>query len=95
MPYIQPELRPGLDVHISALADAINSIAEGADRDAAYAGLLNYACTSLALKTLPETRYWAIATTSGVFANIADEFYRRFASHYEDEQIEKNGDVYP
>ena len=28
------------------------------------------------------------------FSNIADEFYRRFASPYEDEQITKNGDVY-
>jgi hypothetical protein len=94
VPYIAPELRPALDQHIAALAEAINACAAEIDGDAAYAGLLNYACTSLALKTLPARRYWAIATTSGVFANIADEFYRRLATPYEDEQIVRNGDVY-
>ena len=94
MPYIPPELRPGLDQHIIALAEAINARAAEIDGDAAYAGLLNYACTRLALQTLPSRRYWAIATTSGVFANIADEFYRRLATPYEDEQIARNGDVY-
>lgn len=95
MPYIPPELRPGLDRHVAALAEAINSAAAELDGDAAYAGLLNYACTTLALQTMPARRYWAIATTSGVFANVADEFYRRLASPYEDEQITRNGDVYP
>jgi hypothetical protein len=94
VPYIPPELRPGLDLHIAALAEAINSTAAELDGDAAYAGLLNYACTTLALKTMPTRRYWAIATTSGVLANIADEFYRRLAAPYEDEQIARNGDVY-
>lgn len=94
MPYIPPQLRPDLDQHITALAEAINTAAADLDGDAAYAGLLNYACTTLALQTLPARRYWAIATTSGVFANIADEFYRRFAGPYEDEQIARNGDVY-
>lgn len=95
MPYIPPELRPDLDQHIAALADAINTAAAGLDGDAAYAGLLNYACTTLGLRTLPDRRYWAVATTSGVFANVSDEFYRRFAAPYEDEQIIRNGDVYP
>jgi hypothetical protein len=94
VPYIAPELRPDLDQHIAALAGAINAAAAGLDGDAAYAGLLNYACTRLALETMPARRYWAVATTSGVFANIADEFYRRFAAPYEDEQVARNGDVY-
>ncbi|HTK67266.1 MAG TPA: hypothetical protein VL595_33140 [Pseudonocardia sp.] len=94
MPYIPPQLRPDLDQHIAALAEAINSAAAEIDGDAAYAGLLNYSCTRLALETMPARRYWAIATTSGVFHNIADEFYRRFAGPYEDEQIARNGDVY-
>jgi hypothetical protein len=94
VPYIPPALRPGLDQHIAALAEAINSAAAELEGDAAYAGLLNYACTKLALKTMPARRYWAIATTSGVFANVADEFYRRLAVPYEDEQIARNGDVY-
>jgi hypothetical protein len=40
-----------------------------------------------------EIRYGTIATITGVFKNIADEFYRRVASPYEDKQIEKSGDV--
>ena len=94
MPYIPADLRPDLDQHISALAEAINARAAEIDGDAAYAGLLNYACTRLALETLPARRYWAIATTTGVLANVADEFYRRLATPYEDEQIARNGDVY-
>ncbi|MDP9036166.1 MAG: hypothetical protein M3O50_15305, partial [Myxococcota bacterium] len=38
-------------------------------------------------------RYGAIATVTGVFKNIADEFYRRVAVPYEDQQIAANGDV--
>lgn len=38
-------------------------------------------------------RYWIIATVTGVFKNIADEFYRRLGVPYEDKQIAKNGDV--
>lgn len=94
MPYIKPELRPDLDTHIDALAAAINDAAASLEGEAAYAGLLNYACSRLGIATLPDRRYWAIATTSGVFANISDEFYRRYAVPYEDEQIEKHGDVY-
>jgi hypothetical protein len=30
---------------------------------------------------------------TGVFRNVADEFYRRVASPYEDQQIRANGDV--
>ena len=30
----------------------------------------------------------------GVFKNIADEFYRRYAVPYEDEKIAEHGDVY-
>ena len=38
-------------------------------------------------------RYWIIAATTGVFKNIADEFYRRTGVPYENQQIAKNGDV--
>ena len=49
---------------------------------------------ALALGIIPEKRYWAIALIAGVLQNIGDEFYRRYAVPYEDEQIQKNGDVY-
>ena len=94
MPYIKQELRPRLDNHIEALSQEIKKIAEEQADPHAVAGLLNYTCTTLGLKVIPEKRYWAIALIAGVFRNIGDEFYRRYAAPYEDEQISKNGDVY-
>lgn len=94
MPYIKQEHRPELDMHIDALAKAINKTASKEGGEGAFAGLLNYSCTKLALRVIPERRYKWIAMVTGVFENIKQEFYRRFAGPYEDEQIEKNGDVY-
>lgn len=94
MPYIKQENRPRLDPHIEALVGEIKKITEEANDPHAFAGLTNYVCTRLALGVIPEKRYWAVALIAGVFRNIGDEFYRRYATPYEDEQIEKNGDVY-
>ena len=94
MPYIKQEFRPRLDSHIDALSSEIKKIVEEENDPHAIAGLLNYSCTRLGVKLIPEKRYWAIALIAGVFRNIGDEFYRRYAAPYEDEQIEKNGDVY-
>jgi hypothetical protein len=97
MPYIPQKDRPSLDPLIDALAEEIVKKSKEAGNDTAYAGLLNYVCTRLALKIIKlqfgKVRYWLIATTTGVFHNVADEFYRRLASPYEDAQIKKNGDV--
>ena len=94
MPYIKQKDRPELDKHIDALAEALTKEAVSYGYDGAFAGLLNYSCTRLALKVNPARRYWTIALITGVFKNIADEFYRRYAVPYEDEQIKTNGDVY-
>lgn len=95
MPYIAPQDRRPLDPLIDQLAEQI--VQQAQNHDAAFAGLLNYACTRLALKVIQlrfgTLRYWIIATTTGVFKNIADEFYRRLGSPYEERQIAKNGDV--
>lgn len=93
MPYIAQKDRPALDKHIDALAMEIAKKADGYGYDGAFAGLLNYSCTRLALKVNPVRRYWSIALITGVFKNIADEFYRRYGVPYEYEQIAKNGDV--
>ncbi len=97
MPYIKKEDRVSLDPLIDSLAEEIVAKSKEAGNDAAYAGLLNYTCTRLALKIIRlqfgKVRYWIIATTTGTFHNIADEFYRRLATPYEDVQIKKNGDV--
>ncbi len=58
---------------------------------------MNYTCTRLALKVVRHRfgamRYWIIAILTGIFKNIADEFYRRIAVTYENRQIDKSGDV--
>lgn len=97
MPYIAQPNREKLDPVIDELAERIAAGAKEEGYDGAFAGLLNYACTRLALAVLQKrfgaVRYWLLATITGVFKNVADEFYRRLASPYEDKQIAKHGDV--
>jgi hypothetical protein len=97
MPYIAPELRRELDPLIDALAGRLAVQAEAAGYDGAFTGLLNYTCTRLALATIRSRcgrlRYWLIAALTGVFHNLATEFYRRLAAPYEDVQMAQNGDV--
>ena len=92
MPYIAPEDRPGLDPAIHELAAAVRAKAEA--RGGGFEGFLNYAITRLVLEVLPSRRYASIARATGVLENVKQEFYRRYAAPYEDEQIEKSGDVY-
>jgi hypothetical protein len=97
MPYIAPQHRQELDPLIAALAARLVQEADKTPGDAAFAGLLNYTCTCLALKVVQlrfgRLRYWLIALLTGTFKNIADEFYRRLAAPYEDRQLTMNGDV--
>jgi len=97
MPYIPVEQREACDGLIEALAGEIVRLAEAAGDSGAFAGLLNYACTRLALQIVHRRfgrlRYWLIALLTGIFKNIADEFYRRLAGPYEDRQMLKSGDV--
>ena len=97
MPYIAPAHRQELDGLIDQLAARIVHEADAMQQEAAFAGLLNYTCTRLALKIIRlrfgRLRYWLIALLTGTFKNIADEFYRRLAAPYEDQQLAKHGDV--
>jgi hypothetical protein len=97
MPYIKKESREQLDKSIDELAQTITALSCKEDNETAYAGLLNYSCTRLAMSVIDlrfgKIRYGTIATVIGVFKNIADEFYRRIAVPYEDKQINKSGDV--
>jgi hypothetical protein len=99
MPYIAQKDRKDLDPLIDELASRIVAHAKEQGYDGAFAGLLNYASTRLALKIVRTQfgamRYWIIAIITGVFKNVADEFYRRLAAPYEDKQIKKNQDVDP
>lgn len=97
MPYISKKDREEIDGAIDALAERIVTQSKKQKEDTAFAGLLNYACTKLALKVIRlrfgKMRYWIIAAITGVFKNVADEFYRRLGVPYENKQIKKNGDV--
>ncbi len=97
MPYITPEHRKELDGAIDALAERIVDESKKDAGDAAFAGLLNYAITRLALKVIrlrfEKIRYWIVAAVTGVFKNAGDEFYRRIGFPYEDKQIKAQGDV--
>lgn len=97
MPYISSKHRQTLDPFIDQLAREIAHESQLLNYDGAFAGLLNYACTRLALKVVRQQfgtmRYWLIALLTGTFKNIADEFYRRIAIPYENRQMEKSGDV--
>ena len=97
MPYIPARHRQELDDLIDQLADRIITQARQPEDPGAFAGLLNYACTRLALQIVRRRfgrlRYWLIAIITGTFKNIADEFYRRLAAAYEDKQMALSGDV--
>lgn len=97
MPYIAPKHRKELDGLIDRLADRVVVEAKEYDYDGAFAGLLNYALTRLALQVVRRQfgplRYWLIAILTGVFKNVTDEFYRRLAAPYEERQMARSGDV--
>jgi hypothetical protein len=97
MPYIPAADREKLDGAIDALAERVVAASKQNDHEAAFAGLLNYACTRLALRVVRlrfgRIRYWIIAAVTGALGNAADEFYRRVGAPYEDRQIAANGDV--
>ncbi len=92
MPYIAQEDRRALDPAIEKLVDAVRERAE--QHQGSFEGYLNYALTRLVLGVVPERRYASIARVTGVLENVKQEFYRRYAAPYEDEQIDKSGDVY-
>lgn len=98
MPYIKQEDRPRFDKIIDELVEELKWGHEKYGYDGAFAGLLNYTVTEMTMKLrrrlFGKIRYWQIALISGVFHNIADEFYRRAAAPYEDIQIKNNGDVF-
>ncbi len=97
MPYIPAEQRTACDALIDELAGQIVRLARESGSEGAFAGLLNYACTRLALQIVRRRfgrlRYWLIAILTGTFKNIADEFYRRLAAPYEERQMARSGDV--
>ncbi len=95
MPYIEKRHRQKFDPLIDRLSEEI--VSETAQDNLAFAGFLNYVCTRTILKVVKlrfgKMRYWILAMITGVLINILLEIYRRVGIPYEEEQIEKNGDV--
>jgi hypothetical protein len=94
MPYLPRPTRARLDPHIDRLAAEIAAIAAEEPGQTGFAGALNYACARLAIETMPERRYWTIATVTGVLRNVAEEFYRRVGVPYEEDRRAEHGDVF-
>lgn len=88
MPYIAQDSRDDLDPIVEKLATEINLMGIGE-----YAGCLNYAITTLLIKTTRK-RYGSICIAMGTLACVAQEFYRRFAAPYEDKKCAENGEVF-
>ena len=65
MPYIAQKNREKLDAGINRLAARIVAQARGYGYDGAFAGLLNYTCTRLAMSVVKQQfgkmRYWTSA----------------------------------
>jgi len=93
MPYIPQAQRHELDPVIAELAEKIKGFHDG-QSNASIAGVLNYAITRLILDAGRPARYHDIAILTGVLENVKQEFYRKFASDYEDAKIKENGAVY-
>ncbi len=87
MPYIAKERRSDLDPHISEVISVLHKLGWNE-------GDMNYTISRLVGAAFEqEPRYHTIARVTGVLKNVADEFYRRIAGPYEDQAVEKNGDV--
>lgn len=87
MPYIAEDRRAELDPHISEVITVLRKLGWNE-------GDMNYTISRMVGAAFEEEpRYHTIARVTGVLKNVADEFYRRIAAPYEEQAIEKNGDV--
>ncbi len=89
MPYITKPRRELLDPTVADLAKRLEGLAS-------QKGDLNYVVTRLIayrLKVLGKS-YDTLSDVTGILNDIKTEFERRVVAPYEDEAIERNGDVY-
>jgi len=95
MPYIQPELRPKLDIAIDELVLRIRNETENDDK--LVCGILNYCITRIILSTIlrrfGKVRYHLMCMVDGILANISQEIYRRVTVQYEELKEFESGDV--
>lgn len=92
MPYISQEDRDYLDGEfgdlIEHLANLITNVPSGKT-----GGALNYVICRLAMNSQPADGYTDLSNMIGHVESAAKEMRRRLLDPYEDECIEKNGDL--
>lgn len=87
MPYIKQDDRMTYD---GTLAELMAELAEGQFNP----GDVNYVFTTILLNWWHrEPCYKTVCLIMGTCSAVAQEFYRRVASNYEDKKILENGDV--
>jgi hypothetical protein len=101
MPYIDPKMRPKLDIAVQNLYEAMLEVnheaicTTDAQPGSLTDGIVNYSVTRLLHLMYGRglTTYQDINRAVGVIECIKQEYYRRVASPYEDTKIKQNGDV--
>jgi len=94
MPYIPKPSRPKYDSIIEGLAEILN----GLDDNDQLSGDMNYVLFRLAMllthvPTGGKRKYARMAVVLSAMGEAGEEFRRRFMGPYENEVIDKNGDV--
>ena len=87
MPYIERTAR-------LQYAELIDSLFDMLDQNDFHSGHLNYVIYSLLKRRFMKHRgYSEGSRLRGVMFDVAEEFYRRLLAPYEEQMIDKNGDV--
>ncbi len=93
MPYIKQEDRKNLDHYIDM---AVNALRKESPAIIGRAGLVNYVISRIVANSMKPVDGWSYTSLSfavGILEDAAHEMRRRLMNPYEDECIERNGDI--
>lgn len=94
MPYLSEEERKGVNYY-GNLPEIVEYVSELDDKE--FPGMVNYINYLIVMRRFGKTskcrRYFAFAGWVGTMVCCILEVYRRVIAPYEDEAIERNGDV--
>ena len=92
MPYLNDDFKSEVNIHCS-VDRTTGYLASLKEQD--FAGALNYFNFVIVKRYLEKSgkRYWKLALILGTLVCCVFEIYRRVVAPYEEECIEKNGDV--
>jgi hypothetical protein len=93
MPYIKQSQRKRLEYPLDVIVNQLNSLEQEV---ACRPGLVNYAITSIVLRTLKPDDGWSYTSISravAVLRDAATEMERRLMAKREDQAILNNGDI--